>query len=472
MLIGYAVISAVAPALESFTIREKKASTVVLVNRYANETLNAEDFRAPSTLAVQERLKELVRNSNTRGLLRVFVTDSVGVVLYSEPKEFIGISIADNPDVAFALTRRRADAHFEDIILREEQEALGAQEVFIEVAPITLGASEEVSGVLYAVSRTGLLRKEIAKTQQDMVARVSGGLLFLYAILFVIVWQASRTIRNQAGQLESYAKTLESEVRERTQELVEVNEQLIEQNKKLEKLDRIKDEFVANMSHELRSPLSAILGFTELLHKEKSGKLSERQKNEVGFIWKEGKHLLQLVNEILDLAKVGARKTEVYAEEFVVGNVINEAVLTNLTLAAKKNIKLQKKVEADVGKVYNDKLKFKQCLLNLVNNAVKFTDKGSVTIHVWLEGENLVSDVIDTGIGIKEENFKDLFEAFKQVDSTVREGYGGTGLGLAISQKFARLMGGDITVKGVYGKGSTFTLTIPTKYQLQKESTS
>ena len=252
-IIGYVVLSVVRPALEGFVIAEQQAETPVFVNRHVNQLLTEDDFHYPLTSEQRERMEIfLTGHLDVKGVVRVFITDSAGTVIYAKPQESIGESFADNLDVKFALERLRSTARFESIP-SQEQETLGLQEAFVQAIPITFGASQDASGVVYIISRVGLLRKQIEDTQQDMTVRIIGGLFFLYSLLFVIVWRASRTIRRQASELASYATTLEERVRERTRKLEESAQRQIKQ---ANELARLKDEFVFVAAHELKAPIT------------------------------------------------------------------------------------------------------------------------------------------------------------------------------------------------------------------------
>lgn len=231
-----------------------------------------------------------------------------------------------------------------------------------------------------------------------------------------------------------------------------------------EESNRVKGEFLANMSHELRTPLNSIIGFSDMLRIKSFGSLNEKQSKFVGNISHSGKHLLELINDILDLSKVEAGKMELHCEEVDIFSVFNEVKDILDPMAAKKNITLEYTVDKQLSTIHADKIKLKQTLFNLVNNAIKFTDlQGSVSFSASPKDDMLYVEVVDTGIGISEDNLKNLFKPFTQLDSSTSKVHQGTGLGLSLVKKFVELHGGNVWVTSKPGEGSTFSFSIPLK---------
>ena len=238
-----------------------------------------------------------------------------------------------------------------------------------------------------------------------------------------------------------------------------------------EEASRTKSLFLANMSHELRTPLNAILGYSEMLEEEALELELENFTADLGRINGAGKHLLALINDILDLSKIEAGKMDLFVEEFDLGTLINEVSALATSLMEKNGNALQLDVAADIGAMSADQTKVRQCLFNLLSNAAKFTEKGDVTLRAHREtlaGLNeatprdwIVVEVTDSGIGMSAEQILKLFQAFTQADASTTRKFGGTGLGLALTRRFCQMMGGDITVHSEPGQGSTFTITIP-----------
>ena len=225
---------------------------------------------------------------------------------------------------------------------------------------------------------------------------------------------------------------------------------------------KTKSEFLANMSHELRTPLNSIIGFSEILHDETFGTLNTKQSKYAANILISGKHLLQLINNILDLSKVEAGKLELEYVNFEVRTVLEEAKTLVLSIAAKKNIRIAVTVKPELTMINGDVSKFKQILYNLLSNAIKFTaDGGSIRVDGQRKGEMAQISVTDTGIGISPDATEELFQPFVQADSSTSRKYGGTGLGLSLVKRFVELHGGKIWVESEPDRGSTFTFTMP-----------
>jgi signal transduction histidine kinase len=307
---------------------------------------------------------------------------------------------------------------------------------------VPLQARDMVMGVLYVISRTP---QQFRDDDQRLLSALGD--------------QAAIAIENARlyEQVRQHTAELENLVAERTSELQEANRQL-------EAASRHKSEFLANMSHELRTPMNAIIGFTRLVMRRSKDVLVPRQYENLEKILVSAEHLLSLINDVLDLAKVEAGRTEVYPVEFVLGPMLAECLHTVEPVLKSEQVRLVQEVAADLPTLYTDRDKVKQILMNLLSNAVKFTHAGTITLTARSYKGTIAIAVADTGIGIPETALAHIFEEFRQVDSSTTREYGGTGLGLAISRQFARLMGGDITVQSAVGVGSTFTLTLPQRY--------
>lgn len=242
------------------------------------------------------------------------------------------------------------------------------------------------------------------------------------------------------------------------------------ENVRLTLANRAKSEFLATMSHELRTPLNSILGFSDLLKQNNAGELNEKQEHYVDNVLASGRHLLNLINDILDLTKVEAGKMQMLVEKISVPEAVDETLNLIKTGAEKRNILLKK--EIDIEFIEADKRKFKQILFNLLSNAVKFSKpEGGVVTMKAKKADNFASfSVSDNGIGIEEEDMGKLFRVFQQLDSGIARKYGGTGLGLAITKQLVELHGGKIWVESKYGEGSTFTFTLPLKPKKREEN--
>jgi PAS domain S-box-containing protein len=229
-----------------------------------------------------------------------------------------------------------------------------------------------------------------------------------------------------------------------------------------EAANRVKTEFVANMSHELRTPLNSIIGFSDVLYSENHGPLNEYQKKYTYNVLKNGKHLLNLVNDILSVSNIQSGKMEIHINEFFVSDAIDEVEALMIPIASKNDIVLTSNIDIGMPTIKTDTMKFKQILYNLVHNAIKFTDQGgTVTIGGKISEHIVHISVKDSGIGISPEDLAKLFNPFFQVNSSIARSYGGTGLGLSIVKKFVEMHGGEIWVESEVGNGSKFTFTIP-----------
>ena len=236
-----------------------------------------------------------------------------------------------------------------------------------------------------------------------------------------------------------------------------------------EQASRAKSQFLANMSHELRTPLNAIIGYSEMLQDDVEEMAPAEVRSDLNKIHASGKHLLGLINDILDLSKIEAGRMDLYLEGFPVRTLLDEVASTVKPLVEKNNNTLKVEAQDELGEVYADMTKLRQVLFNLVSNAAKFTTGGTITMRAYrpeddgFTGGHLVLEVSDTGLGMTAEQLGRLFQAFMQADASTTRRFGGTGLGLAISRHFCRMMGGDIRVQSAYGRGSTFTVSLPLK---------
>jgi CheY-like chemotaxis protein len=231
-----------------------------------------------------------------------------------------------------------------------------------------------------------------------------------------------------------------------------------------EQANHAKSAFLANMSHELRTPLNAIIGFTRIVRRKAEGALPEKQTENLDKVLVSSEHLLTLINDVLDIAKIEAGRMDVLASNFRVNPLIDLCANTTQPLI-RPGVKLEKQVDENITTIYSDQDKIRQVVLNLLSNAAKFTHKGSITLSANLAGDSLRISVADTGIGISAEALPRIFKEFQQADSSTTRQYGGTGLGLTISRNLAHLLGGDLNVESELDKGSTFTLIIPVQYK-------
>ncbi len=267
--------------------------------------------------------------------------------------------------------------------------------------------------------------------------------------------------RDELGELADRMNHMSDELQRFDNEQRRASIELVRLNDQLAQASKAKSEFLANMSHELRTPMNAILGFTEMLLDGLYGDIPDSLKEPLADIQVNGRHLLHLINDVLDLSKIEAGRMELALGEYSVREVVDVVQLSLRSLAAEKKLEFVTAVPDDLPTAYGDNRRLAQCLMNLAGNAIKFTKQGRVEIGVELAGDELVFRVADTGIGIPKEELENVFAEFRQVDTAVTREFGGTGLGLSITKKFVEMHGGRIWVESEAGKGSTFLFAVP-----------
>lgn len=323
--------------------------------------------------------------------------------------------------------------------------------------------NDRVHGIIYLDDFKLRQYSERQKRAVSLVARILGIVLDRPNLL--------KQLREQEEELSRLKEKFENKVKERTEELERMNSEL-------ERAGRHKSRFIANMSHELRTPLNSILGFSEVLEGKIFGELTENQERYVKNIHSSGKHLLELVNNVLDIAKIEAGKYEMSYETFLVEDMIAEIFNVMKPMADRKAIDLGLSINGNVDSITADMVKLKQVFYNLISNAIKFTPEGgkvSVMIgkeagHGDSEGQEIVTFAVsDTGVGIRSDDLYRIFDEFEQADSAFSRQYGGAGLGLALTKKLVELHGGQVAVESRLGEGSTFMVSIPLISQLQEK---
>jgi signal transduction histidine kinase/CheY-like chemotaxis protein/CHASE3 domain sensor protein len=326
-----------------------------------------------------------------------------------------------------------------------------------EIVTIPIVAGKEVLAVISLASINPYEPQSIQliNTILDTVsARVEGILAF-------------RKMREFAGKLEQQNSELEAqktELASQTAELTEQNSELERQKNQLSEASQLKTNFLSNMSHELRTPLNSVIALSGVLSHRLDKKIPEEEYSFIEVIERNGKHLLSLINDILDISRIEAGHEDIEITTFSAGNLVAELVGMIEPQAKQKNIELIYN-EGDTNlRVTSDANKCRHILQNLIGNAVKFTEIGKIEVAASKNDTNILITVTDTGIGIAESHLPHIFDEFRQADSSSSRKFGGTGLGLTIAMNYARLLGGTITVKSVEGKGSEFTLTLPLVY--------
>jgi len=272
---------------------------------------------------------------------------------------------------------------------------------------------------------------------------------------------ASLRTRKERGEaiaaLERARGELEDRVRLRTAELVEARDAA-------QSADRLKSAFLATMSHELRTPLNSIIGFTGIVMQGLAGPLNDEQAKQLGMVQNSSRHLLALINDVLDISKIEAGQLDIHCALFSMVPAIEKTVSTILPLAQRKGLAVRTELSPEVGEIYSDQRRTEQILLNLLGNAVKFTDQGEVVVRCWRDEEWIVVTVKDTGIGIDPKHHESIFEPFRQTDTGLARKREGTGLGLSICKRLVELLKGFISVESALDQGSTFTVRLPLEW--------
>lgn len=331
-----------------------------------------------------------------------------------------------------------------------------ASDIKVPLVVLTGQGDEQVAVELMKAGATDYLSK--ARLSSETLSQVLRNAIRVYRaemqaqIAMQQLWESNELLRTQ------------------NQELEENRKQIQLQNIKLLEASQLKSKFLSTISHELRTPMNAIIGFSQFLLRPKYGELSTQQRDMVERILNNGKHLLMLLNEVLDFSKIESGQLNLKPQIYDVSTVINSAVAEISSAAKIKKLSLQVQVNLTNPIVYNDPLRLQQILLNLLSNAIKFTDYGTVIVEVEeVSPLRIAITVSDTGIGINSDEIEHIFEIFRQVDQTITRRYSGTGMGLAIVNALVNMMGGTIQVESKLGEGSTFRVELPRQISSLKE---
>jgi len=250
--------------------------------------------------------------------------------------------------------------------------------------------------------------------------------------------------------------------RDHLEDLVKIRtDQLARATERAEESDRLKSAFLATMSHELRTPLNSIIGFAGILNQGLAGPLNDEQKKQLGMVQNSAHHLLELINDVLDISKIEAGQLEIARNPFDLRGSLDKVVNLVSPMAERKGLPIYLHMTDTIDKFTGDQRRVEQILINLLNNAIKFTEMGEIKVSCSLRDSKVILSVSDTGIGIKPEDIETIFEPFRQIDTGLSRKYEGTGLGLSITRKLVNMMGGEIHVKSKEGVGSTFSVILP-----------
>jgi signal transduction histidine kinase len=376
----------------------------------------------------------------------IVVSDPAGaIVLMNTPAERLFTAGTDAPGDA-ALRVQSNDAHFSSFV----SNLMFAGDSMRHTGSISL--AEPATGRLLPV--------------EAVAGKVLSGQGELMGVVTILHDQTEAFEKQKLyEQLKRASEQLEERVREATGELVRQNELLRRQAIQLEQASALKSQFLANMSHEFRTPLNAILGYTSMLLQGVSGELTPQQRRSLTRVDSSGRHLLALINDILDISRIEAGKMPVHITEFTVTQLVAEVMAEVEPIIGRTALTVTRELPATLPAVESDRQKVKQIVLNFLTNALKFTPEGWVKVSASLDERDdiVVIAVADTGIGIAEEDQAKVFEDFSQADNSPTRSYSGAGLGLAICRRLAGMLGGKITLQSKLGRGSTFTLNLPRK---------
>ncbi len=355
------------------------------------------------------------------------------------------------------------------IVFTSEPEMLLGEYMFYLTIPILMASILVRPWASFVLASLNTLI--IALTAQNIqVVLPLPGVLGFY-LLALVSWLTAQTMEHALRDLRDLNTQLEQRVQERTTALATANQELINANARLEELDKLKSRFLSIVSHELRTPLSAIQGFAEMLQYEVYGALSPKQHNALARIIANDERLLNLVNDLLDQARIEAGQLSLVNVTFPLQGLISDMESTIRVLVEAKKLYLRIHVaDAVPTTLYGDQKRLQQILVNLVNNALKFTQQGGVDVHFYRPDEgHWAVDIVDTGPGIPKEAQNYIFDPFRQIDSSATREHKGFGLGLAIVKQLVTLMGGAVTVISEVGQGSTFTVTLPLISPIQRQ---
>ena len=391
-------------------------------------------------LMMDEPLAELVRGTN---VVKVKLFGLDGLTLFSTDERQAGQRKSENYGGIVNAREGNITAHirFHEKYNSLKGEVLHDRYILSSYMPLRNATSDNIEAVIEIYTDITEVYDQIHVSQYKFALALSGVFLVVGFVLFFTMRYLERTIKNNI-------------------ELAVARDSEKDANK-------AKSQFLANMSHELRTPLNAIIGYSELLAEDCDADGNKAAHKDLSRIQTAARHLLNIINEILDLSKIESGQMELFYEAILIGGLLDEvvSVLNPLILERRNELKIQCSARAE--KIQTDVVKLRQVLFNLLSNASKFTQNGTISLQIELQSNWLMIVISDTGIGMTQEQMKNLFKPFVQADGSTTRKYGGTGLGLAISKQYCEMMGGNISVRSELGNGSTFSVRLPTIVETQ-----
>ncbi|MCE1253217.1 MAG: PAS domain S-box protein [Anaerolineae bacterium] len=432
-----------------------------------SETLQAANLALTRPLEPDVILELLLAHLN-----RLIPFDTACALLLNEDGRLVARAFNNKPAQSMQCSRSNHPVIY-SVIDRADTLYIANTRVYPNwTAPDFMGESLSWLGVPLISAGQVLGLFSLGKNKADAFTRQHCDLAEALAAQAAITIQNAHlveSLQNHAAELEQHVAERTAELAGRVSEVEDLNSAMLSLMtdlqtavKKAESADRLKSAFLATMSHELRTPLNSIIGFTGILLQKMVGPLSPEQEKQLKMVQSSARHLLELINDVLDISKIEADQMSINCETFDLGLSIQKSVDKILPMAQKKGLTLTSSLEPSVIEITSDLRRVEQILLNLLNNAVKFTDQGSVSLTGRLQDDEFIRiQIKDSGIGIKNENLQNLFTPFRQIDTGITRQYEGTGLGLSICKKLVELLGGQIWVESEWGKGSTFSFTLP-----------
>lgn len=410
---------------------------------------------------LHDSIQKLISNTP---VLKIKIFSLNRRTVYSSQQDQVGEIMPENYPGSLATQKGQAitQLNFHNSIFTVRG-VLNNRYVLSSYLPVRDPANNEIQAVFEIYADVTELYNDIIESRNDFALVVISILGFVYMALFLLVRHADGIIRNQAREREKYLdeiKSINKNLDRNAKELALAHDKAVEASTS-------KSQFLANMSHELRTPLNAVIGYSEMLAEDMDSKKQKRAIEDLGKIQDAGKHLLTLINEILDISKIEAGRILLHLEDFDVYDAISSVATTIQPLAKKGKNSFEVICDNRIGLMHSDLTRFRQILFNLLSNACKFTKEGKITLqatrHGTDEAEHINFVVQDSGIGISTDKLERIFEPFQQADSSTTREHGGTGLGLTISKRFCEMLGGSIHVESEPNIGTRFIVKLPTK---------